>query len=40
MFNKHVSPGSSSLKEVGIGRRKTESYSVYETKSYFFNFQA
>ena len=24
---------SSFLKEVGIGRRKTESYAVYETKS-------
>ena len=42
MFYKHVSPESSFLKEVGIVRRKTESYAVYETKSslLFFNFQA
>jgi len=33
MFYKDVSPESSFLKEVGIGRRKTESYAVYEAKS-------
>ena len=33
MFFKHVSPESSFLKEVEIGRRKTESLPVYETKS-------
>ena len=33
MFYKQVSPESLFLKEVGTGRRKTESYAVYGTKS-------